>query len=224
MTARRYDAFSSEAALVAMTRDWLQVDGWSCFFEVAPWGAGASRADIVATKGPLLAVIECKLSLSLALLEQCEAWLKYAHVIWGATPFLNGGAFAGKVAKEWGFGLVELGQRWGRANSQITVQPRLRRRVEHERIRRHLGDAQANHKPGSNHSFATPYTATVAALLGIVTEAKRIAVKDAIAQVRHHYSSSACARQTLMRDVEIGRIKGLRLAREGRTVFFEAAT
>lgn len=214
--------FDSEAQLVECAAEWLRSDGWICYFEVAPWGSGASRADIVATRGHLLAVVECKLTLSLQLLEQCRFWIKYAHITWAAVPWRDASALQTDVCELVGCGLVGFG-RFDRGG-YVELAPQLRRRVDHERIRRHLGEAQASTKPGSS-SFSTPFTATCTRLIGIVREAGgRIAVKEAISKLDHHYTSPACARSSLISRAEAGIIKGLRVAREGKAVFFEEAS
>jgi hypothetical protein len=229
---RRWHEFKSEAELVAATGEWLRADGWSCFYEVAPWGSGAARADIVATRGPLLAVVECKMTLGLAVLEQCETWLEYAHVIWAAVPWGGRSHLVERVAEWLGVGIAKIGRGYSGATDgecltgSVEVHAALRRKVNHERIRRHLSESAANHQPGNNHSFSTPYTETCARLLGIVTEAGgRIAAKDAIGKLQHHYrGGAACARSVLVRRAEAGQVSGLRIAREGRAVFFEVAS
>lgn len=221
MRRKRHD-FQSEAELVEAARDWLRADGWDCYFEVAPWGAGASRADIVATRGQLLAVVECKLTLSMGLLEQCRFWTKFAHVTWAATPWCSPSALQLDVCELVGCGLVTFG-RFERGGGTVQRGPTLRRRVDDARIRRHLGEAQAATKPGSV-SFATPFTATCTRLRTLVkNHGGRIAVKEAIGQLEHHYTSPACARSSLVSRAEAGVVEGVRVVREGRAVFFEEA-
>lgn len=217
---RRHD-FKSESQLVEAARDWLRADGWDCYFEVAPWGSGAARADIVATRGPLLAVVECKLTLSIGLLEQCRGWNRFAHITWAAVPWCDPSSLQEDVCELVGCGLVGFG-RFERGGSVLRV-PTLRRRVDHARIRRHLGEAQAATQPGSS-SFSTPFTATCTRLRTIVREqGGRIAVKEAISKLDHHYSSPACARSSLISRAEAGVVDGVRVVREGKAVFFEEA-
>jgi hypothetical protein len=221
MRRKRHD-FKSEAQLVEAARDWLCADGWDCYFEVAPWGAGAARADIVATRGPLLGVVECKLTLSMALLEQCRSWARYAHVTWAAVPWCSPSALQLDVCELVGCGLVSFG-RFSDSGGSVKRAPPLRRRVDHEFMRRYLGEAEAATTPGSV-SFATPFTATCTRLRALVrAQGGRIPVKEAIGQLEHHYSSPACARSSLISRAEAGVVDGVRVVREGRAVFFEEA-
>jgi hypothetical protein len=220
MKRKRHD-FKSEAQLVEAARDWLRADGWDCYFEVAPWGAGAPRADIVATRGPLLAVIECKLTLSLALLEQCRHWAKYAHLTWAAVPWCSPSALQLDVCELVGCGLVGFG-RFDGGHGSVNRSPTLRRRVNHTLIRRYLGEAEAATKPGSV-SFATPFTATCTRLRALVRNHNgRIPVKEAIGKLEHHYSSPACARSSLISRAEAGVVDGVRVVRDGKAIYFEA--
>lgn len=221
MKRKRHD-YASEAQLVEDVGRWLRADGWDCYFEVAPWGSGASRADIVATRGPLLAIVECKLTLSIGLLEQCRFWNRFAHITWAAVPWCSPSALQLDVCELVGCGLVTFG-RFSDSSGSVKRAPTLRRRVDHARIRRHLGEAQAATKPGSV-SFSTPFTATCTRLRALVrAQGGRIAVKEAIGQLEHHYTSPACARASLISRAEAGVVDGVRVVREGKAVFFEEA-
>jgi hypothetical protein len=57
---------------------WLQAQGWTVYQEVQHQGC---VADIVAVRGPLLWVIECKAQLGLAVLGQALGWQGHAHAI-----------------------------------------------------------------------------------------------------------------------------------------------
>lgn len=213
--------FDTEAELVQRAAEWLHRDGWETYFEVAPWGSGAARADIVATRGPLLAVVECKLSLSTALLEQCETWQRQANVVWAAVPHGNRRQFTVKIAGILGIGIVQLSSStWTR---EQLVAPALNRRI-HDKLRSSLTEAHKQTVPGAAGGYVTPFQETCTRLLLKVKEAGgRLPVKAAMTSLQHHYSSAACARSSLIGRTEAGLVPGLRLAREGRAVFFEVS-
>ena len=241
----RRSVWKDEAELVSATVDWLQAEGWETYCEVAPWGSGAPRADVVATRGALTAVVECKLSLGFPVLEQCRGWVGKAHLVWAASPlpYAGRGSLKIQVAEWLGVGVVhpvhpvdrpsdEMLRRyqcrvgWAGPDVQITVAPRFFRRVDDAKIRNCLVEAQKSTSPGAGHGFVTPFTQTCQRLYDAVrnTTGGRLAVKDAIARVKHHYSSSACARSSLITHTERGIVDGLRVVREGRRVFFEVKT
>lgn len=219
--SRAKRCFGTEAELVERAAEWLRTDGWECYFEVAPWGAGAPRADIVATRGSLLTVVECKLSLGWAVLQQCETWLRYAHLVWAAVPWANRAGMAERVAEHFGIGVLQVShEKWAR---RVHAHAPFRRRIDAEKIRRVLSQAQKETKPGAGGAYDTPFRQTCAALVAAVRSAGgRLSAKDALTGLRHHYSSAACARSSLIEHAERGVVDGLRVVREGRAVFFEA--
>lgn len=212
--------FTTEAQLVERAAEWLRADGWDVHFEVAPWGAGAARADLVGVRGPLLAVVECKLSLSLAVLEQCQTWTRFAHLVWAAVPRGKRNGFALQVADWMGTGIMSLGEEgWARSVLQL---PRLRRGID-AKLKRALNEDQKRTVPGTNSGYSTPFRETCTRLLVAVRDAGgRLAVKAAMADLRHHYSSAACARASLIERTERGVVPGLSIERSGRDVFFRA--
>jgi Holliday junction resolvase len=220
---RRRRTFETESELVERAAEWLRTDGWECYFEVAPWGSGAQRADIVATRGSLLTVVECKLSLGWAVLAQCETWLRYAHLVWAAVPWAERAGMAERVAEHFGIGVLEVGHaEWRR---RVHAHPGLRRRVDADKVRSVLSRAQQDTTPGSRGAYDTPFRQTCAALVAAVKDAGgRLAAKDAITGLKHHYSSASCARSSLIERAERGVVEGIRIAREGKAVFFEVAS
>ncbi len=211
--------FKTEAELVAAARDWLRADGYDCYFEVAPWGGGGPRADIVGTKGPLLAVVECKMSLGLAVLEQCRYWTTYANIVWAAVPWQRStGGMAHWIADAIGCGVVELG---AHGQQRFQTDPKLRRKVNCVMIRDVLCQAQRDTTPGARSGFRTPYQATCSNLLDIVTRCGRMEAKAVMNELAHHYSSTACARSTLIKRAEQGVVPGVRVVRDLGRIWFE---
>lgn len=218
---KRRAVFTTEAELVERAAEWLRADGWEPYFEVAPWGSGGSRADIVGTRGSLLCVVECKLSLSLAVLHQCQTWRRFSNMVWAAVPIGRERQFGQEVAEWLGTGVLELGfESWARHR---VVQPALQRKIE-PKLRGALNDAQRRTPAGARADYSTPFRETCTRLLVAVKEAGgRLAVKEAMTALQHHYSSAACARSSLIEHTERGVIAGLRIARAGKAVFFELA-
>lgn len=216
--------FTTEADLVKYAGEWLRADGWETYFEVAPWGAGAARADIVATRGPLLAVVECKMALSLAVLDQCETWTRFANFVWAAVPSGKRGAFACRMAARLGFGVLQLCRPSFHGSSEELVEPTFNRRID-PRLRSALNDSQKQTHPGAASGYSTPFRSTCTRLIAAVRVAGgRLPVKEAMSGLRHHYSSNACARSSLIQCTERGVVPGLRLVRDGRAILFEVTS
>ncbi len=64
---------------------WLQDRGWDCYPE-AQFLRESGRADIAATFGKRLTIVEAKTSATLAVLDQAARWIGKAHYVWIATP------------------------------------------------------------------------------------------------------------------------------------------
>ena len=175
--------FHSETELAQAVAAYVQDAGWGTYYEVAPWGSVGARADIVATKGRLLWIIETKLTLSIALIEQAMRWEGYAHYVSIATP-VRAGIFVSRVCRREGIGTIhaevlEDCVRWGNEAARRTYEirehlgaARLNRHASQvETMRRVLSDEHRTYaQPGNAAgSYWTPYKRTCAGILKIVT-------------------------------------------------------
>lgn len=70
-----------ETDLFQPVREWLEERGFEVYSEVQP-GYGGPRADIVGSCKPIVAVVELKTHLSLALMDQAVSWLGRAHYVY----------------------------------------------------------------------------------------------------------------------------------------------
>lgn len=80
----------TEQAVAQQIIAWLEAQRWDVYQEVAPHGGGTSAADIVAVRCGLVWVIECKTSLSLAVMAQASRWTTHLRSI--AVPLANRGS------------------------------------------------------------------------------------------------------------------------------------
>ena len=98
----------TEATLAAVLVDDLRSRGWSVYQEVEALGA---VADIVATQGPCLWVIEAKVSLGVGVLSQARRWVGQANLVSCAVaPGRTSDArrFAMDAAAAFGIGVLEV--------------------------------------------------------------------------------------------------------------------
>lgn len=207
-----------ETELAEKVVSWLDAQHWEVYQEVDPKGCGGI-ADIVAVSGPILWVIECKVSLSLALLEQVIGWKGHAHFISIATPYprrrVQGRRAAQRFLNQNGIGWLEIDR------SVVTkpLSPRMDRRVTNT-LQQSLNERQKTYAPAGNCEGLrwTPFQETCLCLLRVVKENPGIHLRAAMDQVRHHYASDATARACISKYVQMpGEIvKGVTCERDGR--------
>lgn len=223
-TSTRSRKYDSEAEFAKGIVQWLKDDQWEVYQEVQPDGFGRV-ADIVATRGPLTMIVECKLSASLDLIEQLIEWEGFAHYIVAAYPVRSSRAFE-IVAKRFGFGVVRSAH--GEVSSWGANYGQFRRRPIYEpKIRRRLCEELKNFAPAGNSWGAryTPYQQTCERLREYVAKnpgASLKAVMDAL-KGKHHYANDSSARGSIVKWVDLGKIKGVRIERIGRAVHFHPA-
>lgn len=220
--------FLNETELAQAVAAYVRDAGWDTHYEVAPWDNAGARADIVATKGRLLWIIETKLTLSIALIEQAMKWETYAHYVSIATP-VRAGIFVSRVCHREGIGTIYaevLDRRWAGPGpgsgpertykiSEWLGAARLNRHATQvETMRRVLSDEHRTYaQPGSaDGSYWTRYKQTCADILKIVEARPGLTIKQLLddEELEHHYSSTATAKSTIAAMVQKGAIPGVR--------------
>lgn len=183
--------WASEEQLAMAVSAWLRADGWETYHEVCDRG-GNPRADIVATRGRLVHVVECKLRLGLEVLAQADRWRWKAHFVSVATPKPYKGTaaygLARRVASDRGIGLItvgEVGSIWSVRGGAFY------RTAEVAALRRLLTPEHKTSIPGGKGpGFHTPFKETCKRVLEEVRKAGgRAPVKATILAVEHHYAS-----------------------------------
>ncbi len=206
----------SEAELAKDVLDHLRAEGWETFQEV---NAPAGAADIVATRGQLVAVVECKKRLCIEVIEQAYRWLPYAHFVWAAVWGHSASGLLWRIANDFGIGVVtnshhnrgqDIREHGGRLNRRPPAVAALRALLAPQ----HKGGYQ---EAGTNHGRRwTPYQSTLHELRNAVKAQPGITLKDAIDSIRHHYASSSSARASLKHWLDAGKVEGLRVEQDGR--------
>lgn len=206
----------AEIDIAARVVLYLEGCGHDVYQEVALARGGGDVADIVALvgRGREVWIVEVKVGWSLDLLEQCRERRRCAQRVFAAVP-AGRGSHAPLFA-EFGIGTILV---YGDSVHVAEMAPRLSsdpRRGRSVRARcapEHKTHAPAG-TPGTGGRF-TPYTATCKALAEVVQRHPGILLKDAIGQIRHHYSSHAAARSSLAKWIEAGKVPGVALVAEG---------
>lgn len=220
----KYALFDSEAAMAVHVVAWLRDDGWDTYHEVQVENGGGI-ADIVASRGPILWVIECKMALGLPVIQQASRWVGLAHRVSVAVPIgppfgraRRAFRFAVDVADRFGIGVLTVDDPHdGHANVEERHRCAFLRSACCQKVRGALIPQQKDSVAGSNTGgYWTPYKQTVHRFCEIVREHPGIAMREAVSSIQHHYASDVSARQTLSRDIRFGALKGVRIERDGR--------
>ena len=213
------DAFS-EKELAAHIISYLREDGFDVYQEV-PFNGVA--ADIVATRGPLLAVVETKKNLGLDVLEQCCGWLNYANIVYAGVwkPKRSQTTFGRRVAAKYGIGTIEVNVpklNPDNTRADINIKPEYRRKILpnlRDALRPEMMTGEYGAAGTNRGGRFTPFKQTCEELLRIARAEPGIEIKRAISKIRkHHYSSDSAARVNIKNHIESGIITGLTLARE----------
>lgn len=220
-------SFTTETALAAAVVDWLRAELWTVYQEVVCCG---SICDLVATRGPLVWAIETKLSFGQPVLEQARNWIGRANWVSVATP--HGGGSGGIIA-EWarwkGIGWLTAGH--SRLDERI---PPAFTRVRGSGMRtggitgsgmytlrgclrpQQITGVAAG---GNAGGYYTPFRDTCQKVAAVVASNPGVGMRDLLAGVgATHYASSAGARASIAHWAEKGKIPGVELRREGKTV------
>lgn len=211
-----------ETDLAEKVIEYLRQNQWKVYQEVNLWRSG-NRADIVATQGPLLWVIETKLTLSLALIYQALQWQKKAHFVSIAVPaprrYFN--AAGDYFCRKEGIGVLAVDSfRTGPAYERL--KPVLFRKAHVEHIKSHLCEQQKTFAKAGNADgkYWTPYQETCRLINEAVRSNPGITLKDLIGSIKHHYISGASATSSISHWARAGKIKGIRCDKDGRFLRF----
>lgn len=211
----------SEREIAAQVVEWLQSQNWDVYQEVQP-RLGTKVCDIVGVMGPLTWCVETKQRYNAAVLEQAVHWKEWAKLVSVATPpRASGSVVYDHFCRSYGIGrlIVSPRDRWS-CGVDERIQPRLERRT----IWNIGDDVRPEHKTfaaaGNNEGLRwTPYKATCEELRNLVEKIPGIPMKDAIDEIRHHYSSDKVARASLAHWIDKGKVRGIRLERQGRKLY-----
>lgn len=223
--------FESEADLAKALIVWLSEHHWTVYQEVQIT-TGGRCADIVAVQGPLVWIIETKVSLSMAVLEQAWDWRRYnnAHFVSVATPVLRsrGGAhdFVAAVMKQLGMGWLQVmaggeSDGWARFHNgdfvEERVHPRLFRKIRKDQcIRERLTEEHKTFAAAGNSDGIrlTPWALTCRNIQLAVKKQPGLLLDDLIATIKHHYRTPKAAHSCLYQWIKKGIVKGVEFRKE----------
>lgn len=209
-----------EVELAEKVVAYLEDAGWDVYQEVA---IGDRVADIVAVmqwrdKAKLVHVIECKTSLSLAVMSQAWYWLIHANYCSVAVPkrrYTNASSFAEMVCRNSGIGVIRV-EDW---RIDYDVAPWLRRKRSPRLLpvlrQEHKVYAKAGTNGGGHY---TPFKKTCLNILEAVNQNPGIQLKELIDQADHHYANDTTAKSCVRYWVEAGKVAGVRVEKDGKSL------
>lgn len=211
----------TEADLAKYVVQYLEEAGWTTYKEVC-FSEGV--IDIVAIKGHVIWGIETKLSFTTDVLEQALTRLPFCHYVSVAVKrnesWKDIGIVKRHFCKEFGIGVLTL-RTYDRYRGHIEdavetaawvdelVKPKLNRNKTHRanpkyiaRLRENLFEDQKTSVAGSRAGgHITHYQRTVRMVREYLTEHGPKTMREIVAAVKHHYSSDAAARSTLVKSL-----------------------
>jgi hypothetical protein len=202
-----------EADVAAPVVTYLEGIGCDVYQEVTLPRSG-DIADIVATRGGELWVVETKTSWSLDLLEQCMSRRRYAHRVFAACPLKRGFRDRAALALELKIGSIAV--RMDRHDSHLNhargyQQAPLLEGILTSQLRASLSPQHKTRAPAGTNGGGryTPFVATCEALRALVQQEPGITLSDAVSKITHHYSSRASAISSLAKWIERGKVPGV---------------
>lgn len=212
----------SESKMAERVVEWLKNAGWDVYQEVQRF-QNSGIADIVAVREVGLKptriswIIECKTSLSSAVLDQAVGWIGCADYISVATPSVNPSLVARKVLSGYGIGYIRVNDT---VISTRDFPPRLFR---HNRKNNILHGLTETHKTFCKAGvygggYYSPLKQSVDNLKSYVRKNQGAFLADAIKSIKHHYANDISAKGTIIKWIETGYVRGFRLERDGRKV------
>jgi hypothetical protein len=208
--------FARETDLARVVVRHLRALRWEIYPEVQPKGFKCC-ADIVAVQGPVVWVVETKLSFGLSVIEQAHDWRKYAHFVSVAVPWSERTRMAEIICRRLGIGVLRVAPG---ENIDERCLPAFNRKALAARLTDGLTEKHKTYAaPGNAEGRRyTPFRRTCEAVASAVAERPGLLLAELLDRVKTHYLNRASARTCLPRWIRDGIVPGVRLERDGRAL------
>jgi hypothetical protein len=190
--------------------EWLSGEGWECFPEVQLKSRGP-RADLLATKSPLLWAIEIKLTLNMTVIEQALRWKqlgalytsiavlapirKYHHKFNFYTEFVD------RVLKNEGLGLFLINRK--DMSIQEAIPPKLFRYnfSKSKFLMEQLDERMKNYIPGSSsqEGYSSPFKRTIENAINFIAARNKCSIEELIKNIKTHFRVRNKAKKFLVK-------------------------
>lgn len=202
----------SEKTIAVSVQNWLLSQNWDCFPEAQIRHRGP-RADIIAIKGPLMWVLETKLSLNLQVIEQALRW-KGLGALYTTVAVLKPkrkrqnrftwySDFVDRFFRQEGLGLILIDNE----NLSISevIEPRLHRYnyPRSKRIVKQLDPRMKQYLPGSSgkEGYSSPYRRTMENALKYIQQKNSCSINDLLNNIETHFRIRTKARRFLINNL-----------------------
>jgi len=210
--------FKTETELAKQVIRLLTEQKWTIYQEVRVKAFGGI-ADIVAVRGKLVHVVECKLSMGLKVMAQAQEWLGRASMVSVATPEVSRSwrdrQCLASVLSALGLGHIE-GRPWAE-EAVMRHWPGLNRTAKTGTITEMLQpEHQTFAEAGGKAGHWSVRRSTWRNLVGAVQTNPGATWKELLPLVGHHYAHTSSARAHLTACIKAGLVKGIELKKDGR--------
>jgi len=216
------DQTTKEIDLALPVVRWLREWKWDVWQEIM-FRSGEARADICAVRHDLLWIIEVKKALTFDLIAQARLWpVHYRSIAVPVARLGRGRTLAYQVCRDQYIGVLEVG---------FEVEERIPARflrtdhVEAKRMMAMLADIPQDYAPagspsGNGYRPWTSYRSTMDRVRKFLDKHPGATIKDILAEVDHHYVSTASARSAIPKWLETAESWWCRTEYDGKRRFF----
>jgi len=208
---------------------WLNAHQWEVYQEVQLY-RGGGIADIVATQGKLVWVVEVKTGLTTSVVAQAMWWIDEAHYVSVATPerrHTKGRIVLEQYMRWKGIGWINADcHSYGGKKYFDEVTEQIRARLHRGALVRSLRDALCDaHKTfaeagNANGKRWTPFQETARKVVESVKANPGCNLKFLVEAVDHHYASTQAFKTHIAGYIRSGVIKGIEIREDGRKLRF----
>ena len=207
----------TEQDLAGRVVAYLQDLQWEVYQEVQII-TQSTIADIVAVQGPQVWVVECKTTFGFKVCGQAFDWKGAANRVSVAVPYRRWSRFEEKVLRFAGIGALTVPE-LGMGEVREALAPELVRKPPlRDRLIGRLTEAQKTFAPAGNAEGRrwTPFQQTCLDLARHVAHNPGCLLKDAVDSIQTHYASVSTARSCLRIWIDEGKVRGVRMEKDGR--------
>ena len=184
-----------ESDIAKKAMEWLILDGWDVYPEVAPWGAGMPRCDLVGVRklrhATIIWAIECKTSMSIKVIEQAVKWKQHAHYssVCIPRPARRGNISGITICETMGIGVLFFPRKIDK-DIHERLKPVFHRIISTVILNNLHEDCKRADPSAPSGYFSTPYQRTLIEAKKYLRGKEWISLKTVMSYISHHYKGN----------------------------------